>query len=47
MTIVPYAPQYWEDIQKVHDPARKQELELAGLDSDAIDAILETGRTQC
>jgi ribosomal protein S18 acetylase RimI-like enzyme len=33
MTIVPYAPQYWEDIQKVHDPARKQELELAGLDA--------------
>ena len=35
MTIVPYAPCYWEDIQKVHDPARKQELALAGL-SDAF-----------
>ena len=33
MTIVPYTSQYWEDIQKVHDPARKQELELAGLDA--------------
>lgn len=36
MTILPYVPQYWEDIQKVHDPARKQELAFAGL----IDAFL-------
>ena len=35
MTIMPYDPGYWEDIQKVHDPARKQELALAGL-SDAF-----------
>ena len=33
MTIVPYTSQYWEDIQKVHDPARKQELAMAGLDA--------------
>ena len=33
MTIVPYSSQYWEDIQKVHDPARKQELAMAGLDA--------------
>ncbi len=31
MKIVKYAPTYWEDIQKVHDPARMQELTLAGL----------------
>ena len=33
MTIMPYTSQYWEDIQKVHDPARKQELAMAGLDA--------------
>ena len=31
MKIVAYNPTYWEDIQKVHDPARMQELTLAGL----------------
>ncbi len=32
MTILPYEPKFWDDIQKVHDPARKQELAFAGLD---------------
>lgn len=31
MKIVAYNPTYWEDIQKVHDPARMHELTLAGL----------------
>ena len=31
MRIVQYAPDYWEDIQNVHDPARMQELTFAGL----------------
>ena len=31
MRIVEYTPTYWEDIQKVHDPARMQELTYAGL----------------
>jgi ribosomal protein S18 acetylase RimI-like enzyme len=33
MTITAYTPVYWEDIQKVHDPARMQELTLAGLEA--------------
>lgn len=33
MKIVPYSPEYWEGIQAVHDPARKQELARAGLDA--------------
>lgn len=33
MEIVPYSNTYWEDIQKVHDPARAQELSLAGLEA--------------
>lgn len=32
MMITTYTPDYWEDIQKVHDPARMQELTLAGLE---------------
>ena len=35
MEIMPYSPVFWEDIQKVHDPARQQELALAEL-SDAF-----------
>ena len=31
MKILQYSPLYWEDIQKVHDPARMQELTLANL----------------
>ena len=31
MKILQYTPLYWEDIQKVHDPARMQELTLANL----------------
>lgn len=33
MEILPYTPEYWEDIQAVHDAARQQELALAGLDA--------------
>ena len=33
MRIVPYSPEYWEGIQAVHDPARMQELTLAGLEA--------------
>lgn len=33
MKIVKYAPGFWEDLQKVHDPARMQELTLAGLEA--------------
>ena len=36
MKIEKYTPTYWEDIQKVHDPARMQELTFAGL----MDAFL-------
>ena len=32
MRIIPYCSQYWEDIKKVHDTARMQELTLAGLE---------------
>lgn len=32
MEIIPYSPEYWEGIQAVHDPARMQELTLAGLE---------------
>ena len=31
MKIEVYSPVFWEDMQKVHDPARMQELTLAGL----------------
>ena len=31
MEIVPYEPQFWEDIQAVHDRARQQELAHANL----------------
>ena len=33
MIIQPYEPKYWEGIQAVHDPARMQELTLAGLEA--------------
>ena len=33
MMIIGYTPSHWEDIQKVHDPARMQELTLAGLEA--------------
>jgi ribosomal protein S18 acetylase RimI-like enzyme len=33
MMITAYTPDHWEDIQKVHDPARMQELTLAGLEA--------------
>ena len=33
MMITTYTPDYWEDIQKVHDSARMQELILAGLEA--------------
>ena len=33
MMITGYTPSHWEDIQKVHDPARMQELTLAGLEA--------------
>ena len=32
ISIAPYTPVYWEAIQAVHDPARMQELEAAGLE---------------
>lgn len=32
ISIVPYAPSYWEAIQAIHDPARMQELQAAGLE---------------
>lgn len=32
ISIVPYVPAYWEAIQMVHDPARMQELQAAGLE---------------
>lgn len=32
MEIISYSPEYWEGIQAVHDPARMQELTLAGLE---------------
>ena len=35
ITIRPYAPQDWERLQAIHDPARQAELALAGL-SDAF-----------
>lgn len=33
MEIVRYSPEYWEGMQEVHDPARMQELTLAGLEA--------------
>ena len=32
MEIIPYSPEFWEDIQTVHDGARIQELTHAGLE---------------
>ena len=32
ITIRPYAPEDWQALQEIHDPARRQELHLAGLD---------------
>lgn len=32
VTIEPYSPRYWEQIQAAHDGARMQELTLAGLE---------------
>lgn len=32
ITIRPYAPEDWPALQEIHDPARRQELHLSGLD---------------
>lgn len=32
ITIRPYAPEDWQALREIHDPARRQELHLAGLD---------------
>lgn len=33
MKIVPYRQEYWQELQEIHDPARMQELTLAGLEA--------------
>ena len=46
MKIVKYAPDFWEDIQKVHDPARQQELALAGLEAAFLPLIIAAEREE-
>ena len=33
VTIVPYEPSFWCDLEQIHDPARMQELTFAGLEA--------------